>query len=129
MPSYLVAFAVGPFDIVTTADVPPNSARKRPLPLRGIAPKGRAADFSYAMAHAGEILSTLEGYFGIEYPYDKLDVIAAPDKGGAMENAGAVVFDEYLVLMNDKTVSLEQKRRCSPRSSRTNSPTSGSAIS
>jgi alanyl aminopeptidase len=110
LPSYLVAFAVGPFDVVTAPDAPPNAARKRPLPMRGIAPKGRAADFAYAMAHAGEILATLEGYFGIEYPYDKLDVIAVPDKGGAMENAGAVVFDEYLVLMNDKTASLDQKR-------------------
>jgi alanyl aminopeptidase len=110
LPSYLVAFAVGPFDVVTAPDVPPNAARKRPLPIRGIAPKGRAADFAYAMAHAGAILATLEGYFGIEYPYDKLDIIAAPDKGGAMENAGAVVFDEYLVLMNAKTASLNQKR-------------------
>jgi alanyl aminopeptidase len=110
LPSYLVAFAVGPFDVVNAPDVAPNAARKRPLAMRGIAPKGRAAEFTYAMAHAGEILATLEGYFGIEYPYDKLDVIAAPDKGGAMENAGAVVFDEYLVLMHDKTASLDQKR-------------------
>ncbi len=67
-----------------------------PIPLRGIAPKGARPTFSYAMAHAGEILATLEGYFGIEYPYDKLDVIAAPDKGGAMENTGRRVFGKYL---------------------------------
>ncbi len=48
--------------------------------------------------------------FGIEYPYDKLDIIAVPDKGGAMENAGAVTFAEFLLLIDEKTAPLAQKR-------------------
>jgi alanyl aminopeptidase len=110
MPSYLVAFAVGPFDVVPAPDVPPNGVRTRPVPLRAITPKGRAKEVAYALAHTGEILATLEKYFGIEYPYDKLDILAVPGKGGAMENPGAVTFGEPLVLMDEATASVRQRR-------------------
>ncbi len=110
LPSYLVAFAVGPLDIVKVPDVPPNAVRSRPLPLRGIATRGRGPELAYALAHAGEILSALEGYFGIEYPYEKMDVLAVPDMGGAMENAGAVTFEEDLVLFDPKTAPVSQRR-------------------
>ncbi len=110
IPSYLVAFAVGPFDVVPAADVPANAVRTRPVPLRAITPHGRAKDIAYALAHTGEILATLEQYFGIEYPYDKLDILAVPGKGGAMENAGAVTFAESLVLMDEATASVRQRK-------------------
>jgi len=110
LPSYLVAFAVGPFDIVPAPDAPPNEVRKRPLPIRAITTKGRGHEVAYALAHTGEILATLEKYFGLEYPYDKLDILAVPDKGGAMENAGAVTFADYLVLFDPKVAPLRQKR-------------------
>ncbi len=109
LPSYLVAFAVGPLDIVTVADVPPNGVRTRALPLRGVAAKGRGKEMAYALAHTGEILATLEKYFGIEYPYDKLDILAVPGKRGAMENAGAVTFGESLVLLDPATAPVNQR--------------------
>ncbi len=110
LPSYLVAFAVGPLDVVSAPDVPPNEVRKRPLPLRAVTTKGHGKDIAYALAHTGEILALLERFFGIEYPYDKLDIIAVGDKGGAMENAGAVTFSDRLLLMDEKTASFHQKR-------------------
>ena len=110
LPSYLVAFAVGPFDVVDAPAVPPNAVRHRPLPLRALTVKGRGKEIAYALAHTGEILALLEQYFGIEYPYDKLDILAVPDKGGAMENAGAVTFGEGLLLFDEKTAPLHQKR-------------------
>jgi alanyl aminopeptidase len=109
LPSYLVAFAVGPLDVVKAPDVPPNAVRSRPLPLRGVASKGRGPELTYALAHAGEILSALEVYFGTEYPYEKMDVLAVPDLSGAMENAGAVTFDEPLLLLDPKTAALRQR--------------------
>ena len=109
LPSYLVAFAVGPLDVVKAPDVPPNAVRSRPLPLRGVASKSRGPELAYALAHAGEILSALETYFGIEYPYEKMDVLAVPDLSGAMENAGAVTFDEPLLLLDPKTAALRQR--------------------
>jgi len=109
LPSYLVAFAVGPLDVVKAADVPPSAVRTHPLPLRGVAVKGRGPELAYALAHAGEILAALEGYFGIEYPYEKMDILAVPDMSGAMENAGAVTFDEPLILLDPKTAPLSQR--------------------
>jgi alanyl aminopeptidase len=109
LPSYLVAFAVGPLDVVKAPDVPSSAVRPHPLPLRGVAVKGRGPELAYALAHAGEILSLLEGYFGIEYPYEKMDILAVPDMSGAMENAGAVTFNEPLILLDPKTAPISQR--------------------
>jgi aminopeptidase N len=110
LPSYLVAFAVGQFDVIAAEDSPPNGVRKRPLPVRGVTVKGRGKEIAYALAHTGEIVSTLEQYVGVEYAYDKLDILAIPGKGGAMENPGAVTFAENLLLMDPATASLATLR-------------------
>ncbi|MBI4701408.1 MAG: M1 family metallopeptidase [Deltaproteobacteria bacterium] len=110
LPTYLVAFAVGPLDIVPGAPVPPSAVRPWPLPLRGVAVRGRGPELGYALAHTGPILAALEDYFGIAYPYDKLDIIAVPDKSGAMENPGAMTFREWLLLFDERTAPLAQKR-------------------
>jgi alanyl aminopeptidase len=109
LPTYLVAFAVGPLDIVSAPDLPPNQFRTKPLPIRAIAAKGRGKELAYAVAHTGEIVATLERAFGLAYPYDKLDVLAVPARNGAMENAGAVMFDEGALLI-DETESLSVKQ-------------------
>jgi alanyl aminopeptidase len=109
LPSYLVAFAVGPFDVVDAPPIPPSTIRKRPLPLRGVATRGRGKELAYALAHTGALVEALEAYFGIEYPYDKLDMIAVPEKGGAMENAGAITFGEFLLLMDAKSPPVDQR--------------------
>jgi cytosol alanyl aminopeptidase len=110
LPSYLTAFAVGPLDVVEVPAIPPSAVRTRAIPLRGVAPKGRGKEMAYALAHTGELLTRLEGYFGIAYPYDKLDILAVPDKGGAMENAGAITFMELLVLMDETKAPIRQLR-------------------
>ncbi len=109
LPTYLLAWAVGPLDIVE-GKIPPNAVRTTALPFRAVAAKGRGKDLAHALKHTGAILATLESWFGIAYPYDKLDVVAVPDREGAMENAGLVTFAEYLLLIDDKTATLSQKR-------------------
>src|SRR5262249_15395580 len=101
LPSYLTAFAVGPLELVEAPAIPPSAVRSRPVPLRGVAPKGRGNDMAYTLAHTGVLVARLEAYFGIAYPYDKLDIIAVPDKVGAMENAGALTFAEIFVLLDE----------------------------
>ena len=102
LPSYLVAFAVGPWDVVNWKDIPPNSVRKTPLQLRGIAAKGQGGRMDYALEHTGEIVAALENYFDIPYPFDKLDILAAPDfAAGAMENPGLITYRDYLLFVND----------------------------
>jgi alanyl aminopeptidase len=112
LPTYLVAFAVGPFDVVEHAPLPPNAVRKRPLPFRGLAPRGRGKELHVALDAAAGLLVEEERYFGIEYPYDKLDHIAVPDFAyGAMENAGAITYREEDLLYTEGTSPFTHRRR------------------
>jgi aminopeptidase N len=99
LPTYLVALGVGPFDVVETS-VPANTARAAPLPFRVIATKGQLARMQYAAVQAPKLLGMLETYLGTPYPFAKLDLLASPLEGGAMENAGLIIFEDSLILLN-----------------------------
>ncbi len=110
LPTYLVAFAAGPFDVVEWADMPTTAVRDRAVPLRGIATKGKGEKLTYALENSRKIVEALEDYFQIPYPYAKLDILAVPDFAyGAMENAGAITYREQLLLLDDNS-SLGQKK-------------------
>ena len=110
LPTYLIAFGAGPYDVVQAADIAPNSVRDYPLKLRGISAAGSGDMLTYALENTSGLLTALEEYFGTPYPYEKLDLIAAPEYAfGAMENPGAIVYREYLLLL-DETSPLSQKR-------------------
>ncbi len=103
LPTYLVAFAVGPFDVVEWEALPRTPVRDRTVPLRGIAVKGKGEQLSYALQNTQGILESLEDYFGIPYPFAKLDIIAVPDfNAGAMENVGAITYRESILLVDDQ---------------------------
>jgi alanyl aminopeptidase len=109
LPTYLVAWAVGPLDVVE-GTIAPNEVRSTPLPFRGLAPRGRGPELAYAMAHTPDIVAALERWFGIPYPFDKLDIVAVPDfAAGAMENAGLVTFRDGLLLL-DEDAPVSQRR-------------------
>jgi alanyl aminopeptidase len=93
IPSYLVAFAAGPFDIVDA-----GRWGKNHVVVRIVAPKGKGPDTRYAVEVTGPILEQLEAYFGIPYPYEKLDSISLPVNTGAMENPGLVTYGHQLLL-------------------------------
>ena len=101
LPTYLVAFAVGPWDIAKAPDIAPNAYRTEPLPLRGIAVSGEAHRIAHVLGETPRIIQVLENYYGFGYPFDKLDILAAPDfSAGAMENAGLVTFRDWLLLLD-----------------------------
>jgi aminopeptidase N len=108
LPTYLLTFAVGPLDIVDAPAVPPNAVRHTPLPLRIVAARGQAPRTAFAARESPKLLQRLEEYFGIPFPYSKLDLIASPLAGGAMENAGAIVFDDSLLLFGEHPTAREQ---------------------
>ncbi|CAA0123521.1 Aminopeptidase N [Halioglobus japonicus] len=111
MPSYLLAFAVGELDVLEYAAIPPNSIRDYPVPLRGIATRGKGQQIRYALKHIAELLTTLEEYFGTPYPYAKLDIVAVPDFAwGAMENVGLMTYRESILLLNDAPSASQQRR-------------------
>ena len=110
LPTYLLAWAVGPFDVVEAEPLPPNAIRSWPVPLRGVAPKGRGSELAWGLQTARELLLLEEQYFGVPYAYPKLDSIVVPDYAfGAMENAGAIHYREDLFLFKDGVSSEEGK--------------------
>jgi alanyl aminopeptidase len=97
LPSYLIAFAVGPWQIVDA-----GSVGHRPTPLRFIAPRGRTPDLDF-VAHAyPELFAQEERWFGTAYPFAKLDQIAIPlTVRFAMENAGLITYGAANILRPD----------------------------
>ena len=111
IPTYLVAFAVGPFDVVTGATIPPNEGRPFPIPLRGLAVRGKGPSLEFALEQTAKFVEALEDYFGIPYPYRKLDLVAVPDfAAGAMENVGLITFREWLLLLDAERATEGQRR-------------------
>lgn len=102
LPSYLIAFAVGPWDIAEGPAIGAHRDRTHPVPFRTLVAKGQAAKTAYGREHTPAIVHALENYFGTPYPFDKLDNLAAPDFGwGAMENAGLVVYSDSLLFADE----------------------------
>jgi aminopeptidase N len=66
---------------------------------------------AFALEAAEQQLAFYNKYFGIRYPFGKLDIIAVPDfSAGAMENAGAITFRERLLLVDPATSSLTARK-------------------
>jgi len=106
LPTYLVAFAVGPWDIVDGPGITATPERSGTLPLRGVAPAGKGPRMKLALDSTPVIIHTLEDYYGFGYPWDKLDLLAAPDfSAGAMENAGLVTFRDFLLLLDENSAT------------------------
>lgn len=115
LPTYLVAFAAGPLEVLESEAVPdvapPTGVATADVPVRLIAPKGRSARGKLAVEFAREHLAVLEAYFGVPHPYPKLDLVAVPEfSAGAMENAGLVTFREELLLVGENS-PLDSQRR------------------
>ncbi len=104
MPSYLLALASGPLEMV---DVP-----NMDIPTRVVTVKGKSHLCGTALEITAPLMKALEEYFGQPYPYKKLDLIAAPEYWwGAMENPGAIVYLESILVFDPKTASKSQIRR------------------
>jgi alanyl aminopeptidase len=93
LPSYLVAIAVGDMELVDA-----GTAGKKNTRIRIAVPHGHSAEARYAAQTTPTIVKLLEGYFGVPYPYEKLDEVAVPLFGGAMENAGMVTYGASFTL-------------------------------
>ena len=103
--TYLCLLAVGELDASEERLV-----GRTPIRVWHVPGKGHLTAF--ALEAAAESLTRLEKYFGLPYPYQKLDLIAVPDfEAGAMENAGAVTFRETLLLVDPQTITLAEKKR------------------
>lgn len=93
MVSYLLAIAVGRFDVV---DVGPVG--RAAVPARILVPAGRAADAAVIAAETPRVVAALEAFFDRPLPLAKLDSMAVPSFPGAMENLGLVAYASELLL-------------------------------
>jgi alanyl aminopeptidase len=93
LPSYLVAFAIGPFEFVDAGKT------RGGAPIRVVVPRGHIQEVAYPVKATRPLVDLLEDYFGIPYPYEKLDLVAVPVLNvGAMENPGLVTFRQGALL-------------------------------
>ena len=106
LPSYLIAFAVGPFDLV-------DAGKSRTgVPIRIVTPQGQGHLAGHAVQTTGELLDRVEDYFGTPYPYDKLDIVAVPVfNAGAMENAGLITFKQDIVVVKPGELTEARQQR------------------
>jgi alanyl aminopeptidase len=102
--TYLIAIAAGPLESI------PITGMK--VPGRIYTTRGQKQLAKYAASITPGILAALEDYFGLPYPYEKLDLIAVPEFWpGAMENPGAITYRDRILLLDPKTTSTVQKRQ------------------
>ncbi|MGJ0238916.1 M1 family metallopeptidase [Novosphingobium fluoreni] len=101
MSSYLLFFGMGDFE---------RTAKKAAdgVEVGIIAPAGSGDKANYARDGLAEILPWFDDYFGVKFPLPKLDNIAAPGSSqffGAMENWGAIMTFERILLLDPATTS------------------------
>ena len=108
LPTYLVAMMVGPF-VAVAGTVPATPQRAAPLPVRVITTKQNVGKITFALDGTKGIVTHLERYFGQPFPYPKLDQITSPILPGAMENAGADLYADPILVLDDQATT-GQKR-------------------
>ena len=104
MSSYLAALVVGNFEYV--------EGEADGIPIRVYATPGKKEMGTFAVDVASNVLKYYDHYFGIKYPYGKLDLIGLPDfSAGAMENTGCITFREVILLVDEKQGSIGLKKQ------------------
>ena len=103
MSSYLVAVIVGNFEYI--------EGESDGIPIRVWTSPGKKELGRFALAAAEFNLSYYDRYFGIKYPYGKLDLVGLADfSAGAMENTGCITFREILLLLDEKHTAIDLKK-------------------
>ncbi|HEY3971927.1 MAG TPA: M1 family metallopeptidase [Candidatus Sulfotelmatobacter sp.] len=103
MSSYLAALVVGNFEYI--------EGEADGIPIRVFSTPGKKEMGRFALETATYVLGYYDKYFGIKYPYGKLDLIGLPDfSAGAMENTGCITFREVILLIDEKQGSVGLKK-------------------
>jgi len=103
LPSYLVALVVGKLGFVPIEGMG--------VPGRVVAVRGQEHLGGLAAKMTPALLKAGEQYFGIPYPYEKLDLIAVPEYWpGAMEHPGAITFADSILLVDEAHATPAQRR-------------------
>lgn len=102
LPSYLIAYAVGPLDRAPIEGLD--------FPAFVYTPKGHADKVGFVTRETPTIVRALEEYFDLDYPFRKLDFIAVPEFAfGAMENPGLITYRTDILLVGDEASGNQAK--------------------
>src|SRR5688572_12819476 len=104
MSPYLVALAVGDWECI--------SGGADNIPIRICGTPNRKDQFDFALESTEFTLRFFNRYFAIQYPFEKLDIVAVPDfSAGAMENTGAIFFREQLLVVPRNGGTTERRKQ------------------
>jgi alanyl aminopeptidase len=102
MSTYLLAIATGPLESIDIPDLG--------VPGRVVTVRGQKHLAGLAAQMAAPLLHGCERWFGQEYPFEKLDLLAVPEFWpGAMENPGAITFAARILLVDPAATSIQQR--------------------
>ncbi|HVT02298.1 MAG TPA: M1 family metallopeptidase [Thermoanaerobaculia bacterium] len=103
LPSYLLDITVGRLEFVPIEGMS--------IPGRVVTIKGQKQLATLAASLTAGIVKAEEAYFGMPYPFEKLDLIAVPEFWpGAMENPGAITFADSVLLLDPTNATAGQRR-------------------
>jgi len=103
MSTYLVALAIGDWQCLErTVDG---------TPIRVCAEPDKKQYGEFALEAAAQSVHFYNQWYGIKYPFEKLDMLAIPDyEWGGMENTASIFYRDTALLMDEKTASVFSKR-------------------
>ena len=103
MSTYLVALAIGDWQCLErTVDG---------TPIRVCAEPDKKQYGQFALEAAAQSVHFYNQWYGIKYPFEKLDMLAIPDyEWGGMENTASIFYRDTALLMDEKTASVFSKQ-------------------
>jgi aminopeptidase N len=103
MSTYLVALAIGDWQCLErTVDG---------IPIRVCAEPEKKQYGEFALEVAAQSIHFYNQWYGIKYPFGKLDMLAIPDyEWGGMENTASIFYRDTALLMDEKTASVFTRR-------------------
>jgi aminopeptidase N/puromycin-sensitive aminopeptidase len=103
MSTYLLALAIGDWQCLE------RTAAGIPVRVCAVPEKKEMGQF--ALDVAAHVLDFYQQWYGIPYPFGKLDMVAIPDyEWGGMENTAAIFYRETALLMDERSASALTKR-------------------
>ncbi len=106
--SYLIAFAAGPWQVVTRQVAIHEGAALTPVSMWVRASREREAEADSLIAMNARALRWLGTWFGVPYAFDKYDFLLAPAfPFGGMEHPGAVFYNEESFIYRERPTTTQ----------------------
>ncbi|HYC50305.1 MAG TPA: M1 family aminopeptidase [Gemmatimonadaceae bacterium] len=111
--TYLFAFAAGPYAQLTAAKAPPAAgADVTPMSIWVRPSRAREVEIDTLIALNHRAKEWLAAYFGVQYPFGKMDFLLAPAfPFGGMEHPGAIFYNEESFIYREPPTLVQRLGR------------------